>query len=72
MIAVASGDDSITIFVEDESCGDNITPTFDLVCRKLNAHDQDVNSVSWHPADPTILASCSDDGTIKLWNIVGH
>jgi len=72
MIAVASGDDSITVFAEDESCGDDISPSFDLVCRKLNAHDQDVNAVAWHPTDPSKLATCSDDGTIKLWNLSGQ
>ena len=32
------------------------------------AHDDDVNCVVWHPTK-NILASCSDDNTIKLWLI---
>ena len=32
------------------------------------AHNDDVNCVVWHPTK-NILASCSDDNTIKLWII---
>lgn len=27
----------------------------------------DVNCVSWHPFDPHVLCSASDDGSIRLW-----
>ena len=33
------------------------------------AHDNDINSVEFCPSDPSMLASCSDDGLIKLWRI---
>jgi WD40 repeat protein len=33
----------------------------------ITAHEGDVNCVSWHPKEPTIL-SCSDDGTVKVWD----
>ena len=33
------------------------------------AHSQDVNCVKWNPKDSNLLASCSDDSTIKLWNV---
>ena len=40
-------------------------------CRLLHvqydAHSQDVNCVAWHPTDPSMLSSCSDDGQIRLW-----
>jgi WD40 repeat protein len=29
----------------------------------------DVNCVAWHPTDPTLLASASDDGVIKIWRL---
>jgi len=31
------------------------------------AHAQDVNCVRWHPSDPALLLSCSDDESVKLW-----
>lgn len=33
------------------------------------AHENDINTVSFCPSDPNIIASCSDDHTIKLWRI---
>ena len=33
------------------------------------AHAEDVNSVAWHPTKPNVLASCSDDGSVKIWNV---
>jgi len=26
-----------------------------------------VNSVAWHPTEERVFASCSDDGTIRIW-----
>lgn len=33
------------------------------------AHSNDVNGVIFHPKNPLLLASCSDDGVIKLWKL---
>lgn len=39
------------------------------VLRKFeNAHEADVNEVKWSP-DGKFLASCSDDGTAKIWSL---
>ncbi|XP_050499398.1 probable cytosolic iron-sulfur protein assembly protein Ciao1 [Diabrotica virgifera virgifera] len=65
-IATASGDDAIRIFKEEEGCDPN-SPNFNLVCVVDNAHNQDVNCVTWNPVVPGLLASCSDDGEIKIW-----
>ena len=67
MIAAGAGDNSITIFQEDPLSGDSTSPTFNLLTRTKQAHEQDVNAVAWNPQVAGLLASCSDDGTIKLW-----
>ncbi len=41
--------------------------SWSLLCTKSQAHEQDINCVRWHPTDPNLLASASDDGKIKLW-----
>jgi WD40 repeat protein len=33
------------------------------------AHENDVNCVAFHPVNGTILASCSDDGKVKIWKV---
>jgi WD40 repeat protein len=33
------------------------------------AHESDVNCVQFHPLNPELLASCSDDGLVKLWKV---
>ena len=69
LIATASGDDAIHIFEKDPNSTDDHQPTFNLVAKREKAHEQDVNSISWHPSE-NILASASDDGTVKLWKLV--
>ncbi len=47
--------------------------------RTFEGHEDEVNSINWSP-DGALLASCSDDGTAKVWsvdgglkhNLVGH
>ncbi|CAG9862446.1 unnamed protein product [Phyllotreta striolata] len=65
LIATASGDDCVRVFKEDAN-SDPDQPTFSLVATE-KAHSQDVNCVAWSPEVPGLLASCSDDGEIKLW-----
>ena len=43
---------------------------FELKATKENAHSQDVNGVAWNPVVENLLASVSDDGTVKLWSLV--
>lgn len=73
-----SGDNSIRIFDEatvpeastsEASSPDPANPpsSFHMVVNHRDAHSLDVNCVRWHPLDPTLLASASDDGSVKLW-----
>ena len=66
-IVTACGDDSIRVFRENESSDKN-QPSFSMTAVVRKAHSQDVNSVAWNPKIEGVLASCSDDGLVKLWN----
>ncbi|KAF4841146.1 WD repeat-containing protein [Colletotrichum siamense] len=35
---------------------------------RLEGHQPRTNAVSWNPADPCMLASCGDDGKVKVWS----
>ena len=67
LIATASGDDRICIFRNNASSGDS--ENYELIGKKDSAHFNDVNCVDWNPAFPDLLASCGDDGTVKLWSV---
>lgn len=36
---------------------------------RLKGHKGVVNAVAWHPKDHSLLASCSEDGDIRLWSL---
>lgn len=70
LIATASGDDAIRIFrIDPES--DPHAPTLEQLVTVPRAHEQDVNSVAWNPVIPGLLASCSDDMHLKVWQYKG-
>ncbi|RLN70068.1 hypothetical protein BBJ28_00010913 [Nothophytophthora sp. Chile5] len=41
-------------------------------CLALKGHASEVNGVAWSSRDFTQLASCSDDGTVRCWQIDGE
>lgn len=65
-LATACGDDGVRVFKEDDGA-DPDQPVFSLSAHVAKAHSQDVNCVKWHPAEPGLLASCSDNGEIAVW-----
>ncbi|MCL4130792.1 UNVERIFIED_CONTAM: hypothetical protein GTU68_009465 [Idotea baltica] len=67
-IATACGDDCIRIFKENETSSSE-EPVFDLLLSIPDAHTEDVNCVAWNPIIGGLLASTSDDGTIKIWDL---
>lgn len=68
LIATGCGDNSIRIFKEDNA-SDRNQPSFSCVAHIFEAHSQDINSVQWNPVVKGVLASCSDDGLVKLWKM---
>eukprot|EP00897_Mesotaenium_endlicherianum_P009172 jgi/Mesen1/8283/ME000045S07744 len=71
MIASGGADDCIRVFQEDPEESDGVTPVFSMVVKKSKAHPTDVNCVRWHPKEARWLASAGDDGTVRLWELVG-
>ena len=70
LIAAASGDDCITVYKEDHE-GDSCPKirNFSLAVRQKSAHANDVNCLQWNPIHENLLASGSDDGTVKIWTL---
>jgi len=69
LIASAGGDDCIYIYQEDAELSTKDEPCFKLLTSMKNAHVQDVNCIRWHPSDANLLLTCSDDMSIKVWNV---
>ena len=62
-IATAGRDNTICVFKQNGQ--DEVN--FDLLVKLENAHENDVNSVHWNPADGGLLVSSSDDKLVKIW-----
>ncbi|KAK6152309.1 hypothetical protein DH2020_014944 [Rehmannia glutinosa] len=68
IISSGAADDAVRLFVESKD-GLVDGPTYKLLLKKEKAHDMDVNSVQWSSMENRRLASASDDGTVKIWEL---
>ncbi|XP_076958295.1 protein CIA1-like [Bidens hawaiensis] len=68
IIATGAADNAIRLFVESEDLSVD-GPSYKLLLKKEKAHAMDINSVRWSPTGNMLLASASDDGTIKIWKL---
>lgn len=69
-IATGCADDAVRVFLASTSDSEPSSTTSSsplaLLTTATKAHDNDVNCVKWHPSQ-NVLASCGDDGLVKLW-----
>lgn len=59
----------LMFYLQDTTVIDDNQPIFNMVAKCEKAHEQDVNSIAWNPTE-NIIASASDDGTVKLWRVI--
>ena len=65
-IATACADNTLRVFAELPDSDSN-APSFQMIAQTRDAHKEDVNSIDWNPKHPDLLASASDDCSVKLW-----
>ncbi|KAL3605011.1 hypothetical protein D5086_005888 [Populus alba] len=68
IIASGAADDGLRFFLENKD-GLVDGPSYKLLLKREKAHNMDINSVQWGPGETRLLASTSDDGKIKIWEL---
>ncbi|GMH02541.1 hypothetical protein Nepgr_004380 [Nepenthes gracilis] len=56
---IASGSENSEVYIWNRRCSEPI--------KILSGHSMTVNCVSWNPRKPQMLASASDDHTVRIW-----
>jgi len=64
LLCTGGGEDTIRVFREDAASGEWVCEV-----QQHESHDMDVNCVTWNPKLENVLASCSDDETVKIWRL---
>ncbi|GAB4856167.1 hypothetical protein Ancab_040538 [Ancistrocladus abbreviatus] len=60
---IASGSENSEVYIWNRQCSEPI--------EILSGHSMTVNCVSWNPKRPQMLASASDDQTVRVWGTCG-
>lgn len=66
-VVSGSGDNSLLLCSIKESNTDKGIISKEFVVE--NAHDGDINCVSWNPSQSDLLVTTGDDGLVKLWRL---
>nr|CAG4710597.1 unnamed protein product [Naegleria fowleri] len=64
LVATSGGDNTIAIFEWNRT-----EQKLNLLTKIVNAHDADINCSMWNRNVFGELASCSDDGVVKIWKL---
>lgn len=76
-LASGSADGSIRIWFMDKiassiasissSSSSRVSGNVSTELSSIGSHNRNINQLQWSPLDPSVLASCSNDKTVKIW-----
>ncbi|KAJ2298420.1 Cytosolic iron-sulfur protein assembly protein [Coemansia sp. RSA 2706] len=67
-LATGGGDNTVRVFRATEAAGGSIDVALEVA--QADAHGlSDINCVKWNPVHPGWLATCGDDGVIRIWHL---